>query len=373
MKDRPPIRGACADAGCLSARCNGPFPTRGLVPVRRQYSRTAGGRKAEPDAAHAGTNMARADGKIDTVNSLTKVRRMDADQVRQVRSFNRTVSQRIGVLKDNFLNRGRPLGEARLLYEIGRSGAELRNLRARLELDSGYVSRLLRSLEGQGLVKAEPAANDGRVRRVTLTRKGLREVRELDRCSDAFATSVLAPLSAAQRDRLIAAMAEIERLMRASAVQIKAEAPDSVDARFCLEAYFRELAGRFKAGFDPAKSISANADELTPPAGAFVVARLGGQPIGCGALKVTDRNVGEIKRMWVCADVRGLGVGRRILESLEMLAREFGLRTLRLETNRALKEARALYRRCGYIEVEPFNDEPYAHYWFEKARISRSV
>jgi DNA-binding MarR family transcriptional regulator len=221
---------------------------------------------------------------------------MDADQVRRVRSFNRTVSQRIGALQNNFLNRGRPLGEARLLYEIGRDGAEVRNLRARLELDSGYVSRLLRSLERQGLVKARPAANDGRVRRVKLTRKGLREASELDRRSDAFARSVLAPLGAAQRDRLIAAMAEIERLMRASAVQIKPEAPDSADAR-------------------------------------------------------------------------GLGVGRRMLETLEALAREFGLGTLRLDTNRTLKEAQALYRRCGYLEVEPFNDEPYAHHWFEKAGI----
>jgi DNA-binding MarR family transcriptional regulator/N-acetylglutamate synthase-like GNAT family acetyltransferase len=294
---------------------------------------------------------------------------MDADQVRQVRSFNRTVSQRIGALKDNFLDRDRPLGEARLLYEIGRDGAEVRNLRARLELDSGYVSRLLRSLERQGLVKAQPAANDGRVRRVKLTRKGLREVSELDRRSDAFARSVLAPLSAAQRDRLVAAMAEIEQLMRASAVQIKAEAPDSADARSCLQEYFRELADRFKTGFDPAKSISANADELTPPAGVFVIARLGGQPIGCGALKVKDRNIGELKRMWVRTDARGLGVGRRVLETLEALARELGLSTLRLETNRSLNEAQALYRKCGYLEVEPFNDEPYAHHWFEKAQL----
>jgi len=292
---------------------------------------------------------------------------MDAGHVRQVRSFNRTVSQRIGALEDNFLSRGRPLGEARLLYEIGRDGADVRNLRARLELDSGYVSRLLRSLERQGLVKAQPAANDGRVRRVTLTRKGLREVTELDRRSNAFAKSVLAPLGAAQRDRLIAAMAEIERLLRASAVQIKAEAADSADARWCLEEYFRALAGRFKTGFDPAKSISADAAELTPPAGVFVIARLGGQPIGCGALKVKDRNIGEVKRMWVRTDVRGLGVGRRMLETLETLAREFGLGTLRLETNRTLEEAQALYRKCGYLEVAPFNDEPYAHHWFEKS------
>jgi len=246
---------------------------------------------------------------------------MEAEQVRRVRSFNRAVSQRIGALKDHFLARDRPLGEARLLYEIGRAGAEVRDLRARLELDSGYVSRLLRSLERQRLVQAQPAANDGRVRWVRLTRAGLRELRELDRRADALAKSVLAPLSVAQRDRLIAAMAEIERLMRASAVQITAEAPDSADARLCLEQYFRELGNRFKTGFDPAKSIPANADELTPPAGVFVVARLGGKPIGCGALRAKDRTIGEVKRMWVTADARGLGVGRRILETLEARAK----------------------------------------------------
>jgi DNA-binding MarR family transcriptional regulator/GNAT superfamily N-acetyltransferase len=293
---------------------------------------------------------------------------MDADQIRRVRSFNRTVSQRIGALNDNFLDRGRPLGEARLLYEIGRDGAEVRNLRSRLALDSGYVSRLLRSLERQGLVRAQPA-NDRRVRRVTLTRKGLREVTVLDRRSDAFAKSVLAPLGAAQRDRLVAAMGEVERLLRASAVQITAEAPDGADARWCLEEYFRELAVRFETGFDPAKSIPASTEELRPPAGVFVVARLGGRPVGCAALKVKDRNIGEIKRMWVRADARGLGVGRRMLETLETLARKFGLSTLRLETNRTLEEAQALYRQCGYLEVEPFNDEPYAHHWFEKTKI----
>ena len=235
--------------------------------------------------------------------------------------------------------------------------------------NSGYISRLLRSLEQQGLVKAQPAASDGRVRRVTLTGKGRREVQELDRRSDAFAESVLAPLSTTQRDRLIAAMAQVERLMRASAVQIKAEAPDSADARWCLEEYFRELAGRFKTGFDPARSISANAAELTAPAGLFIVARLGDQPIGCGALKVKDRKIGEVKRMWVRADARGLGVGRRLLETLEARARDFELATLRLETNQTLEEAQGLYRKCGYVEVAPFNDEPYAHHWFEKTEI----
>jgi DNA-binding MarR family transcriptional regulator len=293
---------------------------------------------------------------------------MSSEHTSQIRSFNRAVTQRIGALNDSFLNRGRPLGESRLLYEIGRDGADVRDLRAKLGLDSGYVSRLLRALERQGLVEAQPAADDGRVRRVAMTRKGLREVAELDRLSDAFARSLLAPLSAPQRDRLVAAMATVERLMQASAVRIEAEAPDTDDAHWCFTQYFRELAQRFETGFDPARSISAEAGDLTPPAGVLIIARLDGRPIGCGALKVKDRDIGEIKRMWVSPDARGLGLGRRILEMLEALAKDFGLTTLRLETNRTLEEAQALYRTCGYLEVEPFNDEPYAHHWFEKVR-----
>ena len=293
---------------------------------------------------------------------------MSSEHTSQIRSFNRAVTRRIGALNDSFLNRGRPLGESRLLYEIGRDGADVRDLRAKLGLDSGYVSRLLRALERQGLAEAQPAANDGRVRRVAMTRKGLREVAELDRLSDAFARSLLAPLSAPQRDRLVGAMATVERLMQASAVQIEAEAPDTDDAHWCFTQYFRELAQRFETGFDPAKSISAETRDLTPPAGVLIIARLDGRPIGCGALKVKDRDIGEIKRMWVSPDARGLGLGRRILEELETLAKDFGLTTLRLETNRTLEEAQALYRTCGYLEVEPFNDEPYAHHWFEKVR-----
>lgn len=296
---------------------------------------------------------------------------MNADDVRQVRSFNRTVSQRIGALNDHFLKRKRSLGEARFLHEIGSDGADVRELRATLDLDSGYVSRLLRSLESEDLIKTRRTTADGRVVRVTLTRKGLREVAELDRRSNEFAESVLAALSPTQCKRLVAAMAEVERLMWASVIRIAVEPPDGLDGQFCLGEYFRELRERFDNGFDAANSISANPEELTPPAGIFVVARLNGRAVGCGALKVKRQKVAEIKRMWVSPEVRGLGVGRRLLEALEDRARAFRLRTLRLETNRNLKEAQQLYRSAGYVEVAAFNDEPYAHHWFEKTNLMK--
>ncbi len=291
---------------------------------------------------------------------------MDEGHIQQVRRFNRTVTQRIGVLTDDYLGRGRPLSESRLLFEIGRAGADLRDLRARLSLDSGYLSRLLRSLESQGLVTSQRAADDGRVRRAALTRKGLREFEALDRHSEDFANSLLASLSAAQRGRMIAAMAEVERLMRASAVTIEAADPDSEDARTCIEAYFRELQERFEAGFDPARGASPNPEEFVPPAGLFLIARLEGHAVGCGALKVRKRGIGEIKRMWVTPGARGLGIAQRLLDALEHHAAQMGLGTLQLDTNRALKEARAMYARNGYIEIPRYNDNPYAHHWFEK-------
>jgi DNA-binding MarR family transcriptional regulator/GNAT superfamily N-acetyltransferase len=292
---------------------------------------------------------------------------MEPDMIGQVRSFNRAVTQRVGALNDAFLSRGRPLGEARLLWEIGPAGRDVRLLRSRLDLDSGYLSRLLRSLESDGLVTVEQSRADGRVRTARLTVRGLAERAELDRRSDEEASSILQPLSARQRTRLVTAMAEVERLLAASTVQVTVSDPRHPGARACLQAYFSELSQRFDGGFDPAQSISADDAELTPPAGLLLVATLHGEPVGCGALKFHGDAPAEIKRMWVAPAARGLGLGRRLLTELEAHATAHGVRNLRLETNRALAEAIGLYRASGYREVAAFNDEPYAHHWFEKS------
>jgi DNA-binding MarR family transcriptional regulator/GNAT superfamily N-acetyltransferase len=291
---------------------------------------------------------------------------MDALAVRQVRRFNRAVADRIGALTDQFLGRGRPMGESRTLWEIGLDGVEVRQLRARLGLDSGYTSRVLSSLSSQGLIEVIPSPDDGRARRLRLTEAGQLERAELDRRADDVARSFLEPLDARQRERLVAAMTEVERLLRASLIAIAIEDPTTPDARWCIEQYFAELNARFDAGFDPARSISAGAHELVPPHGLLLLARMRERPIGCGALKFHPDAPTELKRMWVEPAARGLGLGRRLVAELEQLARAAGSRVVRLETNRALSEAIQLYRSCGYREVQPFNDEPYAHHWFEK-------
>src|SRR5262245_42816438 len=143
-----------------------------------------------------------------------------------------------------------------------------------------------------------------------------------------------------------------------SLVQFAVEDPTTADARWCLGQYFAELNTRFETGFDPSLSITADAHELTPPAGALLIARLRGEAIGCGALKFHGDAPAELKRMWVAPSARGIGLGRRLLHELEQHARESGATVVRLETNRSLVEAIAMYRRSGYVEVDAFNSEP---------------
>mgnify|MGYP003576010407 CR=1 FL=1 len=288
------------------------------------------------------------------------------DDTQRLRRFNRTVTRRIGVLNEDYLGHGRPLAESRLLFEVGGDGADVRDLRARLALDSGYASRLLRALEAQGLIRVQASPADARARRVVLTAKGRREVEALDRDSQALADALLAPLSERQRMRMLAAMDEVEALLRASAVEIRVADPAGAEAQACIGAYLDELDARFETGFDAARSVSANPQELVPPQGVFLLAWLDGAAIGCGGLKVAGDGTGEIKRMWVAPDARGLGVAQRLLDALEGHAQSLALVRVRLDTNRTLVEARALYARNGYQDIPAYNDNPYADHWFEK-------
>jgi DNA-binding MarR family transcriptional regulator/GNAT superfamily N-acetyltransferase len=288
------------------------------------------------------------------------------DQVAALRSFHRTVTARVGALESEYLGGGRPLAECRLLWEVEPEGTALRALRRRLGLDPAYLSRLLRSLEAQQLVTVKESAGDGRARTARLTARGRRERCELDRLSNELVSSMLDPLAQSEREQLAQAAQTIERLLRSSEVGIEGEDAHSSDAQWCLEQYYATLAERFEGGFDRGRALPAGADELSPPRGVFLVARLHGEPVGCGGLKHYADAPPDVKRMWVAPRVRGLGLGRRLLRELESHARASGARSVRLETNRSLVEAIELYRSSGYVEVPAFNDEPHAHLWFEK-------
>jgi len=300
-----------------------------------------------------------------------------AAEVAVVRRFNRSYTQRVGALEDSFLGTGMPLGTARLLFEIGTEPGTTRDLRARLGLDSGYLSRLLRRLESDGLVAVVPDDDDRRRRRVDLTAAGRRAWDDLERRSVDRARDLVAPLTARQRSRLAAALAEADLLVRAATVTLERVDPASDLARQAVAAYVAELDERFPGGFDPGPRPAAGEPDpedarLAPPSGAFVVATSNGEPVACGGVRALSEGdgaaggVGEIKRMWVHPGWRGAGLGSRLLRHLEGVSRDLGHREVRLDTNGTLTEAVAMYERAGYRRIARYNDNPYAEHFFAK-------
>ena len=280
-----------------------------------------------------------------------------------LRRFNRTWTQRIGALEDSFLGTSLPLGASRLLFEIGPGGATTRELRDRLDLDSGYLTRLLRRLTDDGLVEVAPDPDDRRRRIVTLTRPGHTAWRELDDRSEDLAQHLVEPLSDRHRDRLVEALATADLLVRAATVHLRAVDPTDPVAATALDRYFAELDRRFPGGFDPGDAAYSG---TVPTTGAFVVATSDGRPVACGGVQQIAAGTGEIKRMWVDPAWRGAGLGARMLRHLEGEARRLGHTTVVLDTNATLTTAIALYERAGYRPTSRYNDNPYAQAWFTK-------
>lgn len=287
-----------------------------------------------------------------------------------LRRFNRSWSQRVGLLEESYLGQGRSLGASRLLFEAGRDGAGVLELRRRMGLDSGYLSRLLRGLEADGLVDVRPDPVDRRRRLVVPTAKGRRAIDRLEDRSQARAAALIEPLGASQRHRLTEALATAERLIRASTCEFEVVDVASHEAVHAVRRYFAEIDERFREGFDPGVAAATDLDAMTPPDGAFLVGRVDGVAVVCGGVQRHSRKVGEIKRMWVDRAWRGCGLGGRMLAVLEAEARDLGYREVYLDTNGALTEAIAMYDAAGYRRIDRYNDNPYAEAWFAK-RLSR--
>jgi GNAT superfamily N-acetyltransferase/DNA-binding HxlR family transcriptional regulator len=287
------------------------------------------------------------------------------------RRFARAVTTEVGALDQSFLGRGRPLGAARVLNAVGHGLVDVAALREYLRLDSGLMSRLLRSLEDEGLVAVVADAQDGRRRTVALTTAGRREFRAYETLSNARARAALARYP--HRKRLLEALDLVATVLAADQVVIEAADPDDETAQYCLAEYYTEVNARFANGFDVAQSVPPSRASLVAPLGTFLVAMSDGLPLGCVCVVGDGSGVGEIKRLWVAPAARGLGLGRRLMEQAEDTARTLGVHTLRLDTNEALTEARTLYERSGWVEIPRYNENPYAHWFFEKTLARRST
>ncbi|MET9833127.1 bifunctional helix-turn-helix transcriptional regulator/GNAT family N-acetyltransferase [Streptomyces sp. NPDC006385] len=291
---------------------------------------------------------------------------VSTEHVTAFRRFNRYFTRRIGVLDDHYLGQNRPLGEARLLFEISKcaDGVSLRELRSRLGLDAGYLSRMAKALEAQGMVRLSAHPRDNRLRMIELTAAGRVEVKEQNRRAGAAAAGLLEGLGEPQRAELVRAMATTQRLLRLAGITVDLVDGAAPEARACLDAYATDIDQRFPEGFD--KNDLVRPEEVSGDAGAFFVAHEEGRPVGCGALRRLEPGVGEIRHVWVHPDARRLGLARRLLGALEQEAAARHFTVVRLDTHAALTEAQAMYRACGYAEIPAYDDHVYASHWFEK-------
>ncbi|WP_457107204.1 bifunctional helix-turn-helix transcriptional regulator/GNAT family N-acetyltransferase [Methylobacterium sp. P5_C11] len=290
---------------------------------------------------------------------------MSPTEIARVRRFARAVTAEVGALDSSFLGRGRPLGAARVLNAIGAGRAEIGEIRSYLGLDSGLMSRLLRSLEEEGLVATVPHPADARRRVASLTEAGRREFDAYEALSNARAVALLQRAPCA--DDLLRAMDHVALVLGRDAIAITEAEPTGEAARACLATYYAELAARFAGGFDVARSCDPEASAMVRPRGVFLLAVSDGLPVGCVGLKGNGGPEAEIKRLWIDPASRGLGLAKRLMREAEDVARDLGIRTLRLDTHSALPEALALYRRLGWVEIDRFNDDPYPDHFFEKA------
>jgi DNA-binding MarR family transcriptional regulator/GNAT superfamily N-acetyltransferase len=293
-----------------------------------------------------------------------------------LRRFNRAWSQRVGLLEESYLGQGRSLGASRLLFEIGVSGAGVLELRRRLGLDSGYLSRLLRGLERDGLVDVTTDPADRRRRVVVPTAAGRRAVVRLERRSEDRAAALVERLGESQRTRLTQALATADRLLRAATCTIDSVDVSSEEAGRAVRRYFDELDVRFAHGFEAGEVSTADMATMRAPHGDFLVVRVehdGGRPgvAACGGLQRHARGIAEVKRMWVDPEWRGCGLGARLLTALEERAAGLGYREVYLDTNGALTEAIRMYEGAGYRRIDRYNDNPYAEAWFAKRLSAR--
>jgi DNA-binding MarR family transcriptional regulator/predicted GNAT family acetyltransferase len=287
------------------------------------------------------------------------------DAIARLRRFNRAVTREVGALDTSFLGRGRPLGMARVLQLVRPEGTDVAVIRDRLDLDSGLMSRFLRSLEREGLIETATDPADRRCRIARLTGTGQAELAAyeaigFDRAADLIARA------GARAGELVGAMDLIATLLNRDQLDIRPADPDSAEVGYCWQCYFDDLALRIPATRTATFTLpDPAAASYRPPGGRCLVAWSDDLPVGCVALRPLDPTCAEVKRLWVHDSARGQGLARRLMAAVEDEARAMGHRLLKLDTNSALTEALALYRSTGWRETAPYTGAP-ADVWLEK-------
>jgi len=290
----------------------------------------------------------------------------DPDAVAAIRRFSRFYTHRIGLLHERFLGANLTLPEGRLVWELAdRGSATASRLAEALDLDAGYLSRLVRGLEERGLLTRRPDPADARAAPLVLTEAGQAEFAAIDARSRAEVASLLASLDAPARARLVAALGEAEALLGGAPAgfQLRPPRPGDIgwvvsrhgalyaeeygwDATF--EAMVAEIAAGFIRNFDPAREACWIAERAGAVAGSLFLVR-------------QSEEVAKIRLVYVEPSARGLGIGQAMLDESLAFARARGYRRVTLWTNNVLLAARRLYQRAGFSLVAEEAHRSFGH------------
>ena len=293
--------------------------------------------------------------------------------VEAVRRFNRFYTRRIGALQPGLVDTPFTLPQARVLYELGRAGEQTATaLGAELDLDAGYLSRLVHGLRRQGLVQGERAAHDGRQRRLSLTAKGRKAFSQLDSRTREQVGGMLSGLRPADQERLVGALRTVEKVLAGEAHEITLRRPRPGDFGWVVERHGALYAAEY--GWDErfeglvAGIVAKFIEDFDPAAERCWIAERGAERVGCVFLVKKNRSTAKLRLLIVDPSARGVGAGRRLVEACIAFAREKGYRKLVLWTQSNLTAARAIYRKAGFklVEKEPhesFGARLVGEYW----------
>jgi len=292
------------------------------------------------------------------------------DRVAAVRAFNRFYTARIGVLRDGLLRTPHSLTEARVLYELGqRQVTEVADLRGELDIDAGFLSRLLARLQRTGLVARERSADDARRQRVRLTDDGLAAFAELDRRSADEIGAVLDALPDDDQRRLVAAMDAVRDVLTQAPQQngFVLRAPHPGDLGWIVQAHGRLYVQQY--GWDEsfealvARIVADYAADHDARREAAWIAEVDGEPAGCVLCvrRHDDADAAQLRLLLVEPRARGRGIGARLIEECLRFARRAGYARITLWTNDVLHEARRLYERAGFELVESAPHHSFGH------------
>lgn len=287
------------------------------------------------------------------------------DAIARLRRFNRAVTREVGALDSSYLGRGRPLGAARVLQLVKPQGTDIAEIRTRLDLDSGLLSRLLRSLEAEGLLQLVPDPGDRRRRTAQLTAAGQAEMAAYDALGYQRAAETLARAGSRQQ-AVIDAMDLIATTLLQDQLELRDADPNDPAAIACLAAYYRLLTEKIPGVTADMLALPlGDPDSYRAPHGVFLIAWSDDLPVGCVSLRPLETGTAEVKRLWVAPAARGMGLARRLMTALESRARQIGYTQLKLDSNSILSEAIALYRRNGWADTAAYTGFP-ADIWLAK-------